>query len=253
MKRFNKMGILMMVVMALALTVGAVSAQGHGGDRGDRRAGDRPMGELVEAVVTETGLTAQEIVQAIRDGSTLAELIETHGGSIDNVLSTATVNATERINSAVADGKIIQERADEMLAALDQTLTDMLNGETPLRDFRPGDRPRPMPREEAPLRNFIRGLGEDLAEATGLSADELREAIQDGSTPREILEAAGVDVDVFSADVLADAQTALDEAVANETLTQEQADNAILRLEDLLPNLLDGIRPGRDNASAGSL
>lgn len=85
--------------------------------------------EIVDAVSEATGLEATEIAQAVRDGSTVVELIEANGNDVEDVIATATEIITNAINERVENGQLTQERADIMLENLDATITDWVNGE----------------------------------------------------------------------------------------------------------------------------
>lgn len=83
------------------------------------------------------GMTPDEVAEALRGGQTIAELA---GDSVDEVIDALVAEATERIEAAVAEGRLTQERADEMLANLEEHITDRVNGELPLRPGHGGHR-----------------------------------------------------------------------------------------------------------------
>ncbi|PJF29613.1 MAG: hypothetical protein CUN52_07485, partial [Phototrophicales bacterium] len=150
-KKFLFVSIL--VIFVLSLIAGVVSAQegdGNGRGRGDNRGGrfgDRQQAQLrdhirevMEAVVTETGLEPQAILQQLRDGSTLADIITANGGSVDNVIAVALGNVQERIAQAVENGNLTQERADELLASAETRITEWMNNPLPEGGFGLRDR-----------------------------------------------------------------------------------------------------------------
>ncbi len=63
-----------------------------------------------------------------------------------------------------------------------------------------------------------------LAKLTGLSTDEIHDQRADGRTIADIAEAEGVDSDQVVSDTLAIRKQLLDDAVAEGTITQDQAD-----------------------------
>lgn len=250
-KKFAVVGIL--VVFVLSLMVGAVSAQegdgngrGRGGDNRGGRFGDRAgqlrdgLREIVDAIVAETGLEAQEIVQQLRDGGTLADIITNNGGSVDNVVAVALENISERAAQAVENGNLTQERADEILANAETRITELMN--TPLPEGGLGLRDRLGDRRENRDLHFD-GVIRQALEDAGLTPAEIREQHQNGASLREILTGASVDVDALVSQVLADAQARLDEAVANERITAEQATERLTQIQERLNNLLDRTRP----------
>jgi hypothetical protein len=191
---------------------------------------------LVEATAAETGLDNRDIIQQLHSGSTLADIINASGGSVENVVNRAVADATEQINAAVAESRLTQEQADEWIASLETVFTDAVNGEFPARVGRP-------------IQHLAaRGLVRQVAEATGLEIGEVVEQFRAGSTLAEVLTAGGVDVDTFTQDVLSRASERLSQAVANGRITQEQADEMIARLTERLPELLNASRPAEGSA-----
>lgn len=106
---------------------------------------------------------------------------------------------------------------------------------------------------------FGRGMGADVvADALGLTVDELVAAIRDGQTIAEIAAAEGVDVQVVVDAMVAEVEARLDEAVAAGTLTQEEADahlaTATEKITDAVENGGFGMgRGGHGHGPAGDM
>ena len=77
------------------------------------------------------------------------------------------------------------------------------------------------------------GFGDldEIAAEFGLSMDELKEMLADGSTLEEIAADAGVDLEEMVADLRTKALEKIDDAVAEGDLTEEQADRIKERIE----------------------
>ena len=84
------------------------------------------------------------------------------------------------------------------------------------------------------------GNSEIITEATGLTRAEIREAVQDGSTVAELIEANGGDVESVVAELVAEATTRINERVEEGRITQEQADEKLAELEANIQSRLDG-------------
>lgn len=84
------------------------------------------------------------------------------------------------------------------------------------------------------------GNSEIITEATGLTQSEIRDAIQDGSTVAELIEANGGDVDSVIAELVAEATTHINEKVDEGRITQEQADERIAELDEQILSRLNG-------------
>ena len=89
---------------------------------------------------------------------------------------------------------------------------------------------------------------EAFAEGLGLTAEELQEKIEAGSSMWEIAAAEGLSEDEISALMLSARSTALEEAVAAGALTQEQADWMNQHMAQMLAA---GMKPGACHGAGG--
>ena len=71
---------------------------------------------LLGAVMESLGIEKADIAEGISNGSTLGEVAESNGIPTENLISTITSIMTEKLNEAVAEGKIT---ADEALTKAD--------------------------------------------------------------------------------------------------------------------------------------
>lgn len=104
------------------------------GPDGDR-AGMRGPGEgfgMSSTLPDLLGIDALELRTQLQAGATVAELADSKGLAVDEVISTLVAERTERLETAVTDDRITQEQADLALAEMTQHITDMVNGEVPL-------------------------------------------------------------------------------------------------------------------------
>ena len=223
----KKIVVATVLTVTMALGVGIADAQD---ERPPQHPGAGAFRALVEIVAEDTGLEPQEIAAQLRSGTSLADIITSNGGDVDEVIDAAVSAATEHINAALADGRISEERAERMLANLEEVVTRAVNGELPGRGGRP-------------IQDMLaRGLVRQVAQATELEVSDVVEQLRAGSTIADILTANGVDVEAFTQDVLSRASERLTQAVANGRITQEEADEMIARLTERLPELLNASR-----------
>ncbi|MDH4168856.1 MAG: hypothetical protein OEW42_04620 [Acidimicrobiia bacterium] len=80
------------------------------------------MQELADAA----GVTVEELADARDKGESLADIA---GDNVDAVIELLVQQQTDRIDEAVDNGRLDQERADEILTDVEQRVTDMVNGE----------------------------------------------------------------------------------------------------------------------------
>ena len=110
--------------------MGAKGSMGKGHDMGAK--GARPaarMGAALGGGVAEfLEMDRQELGEAIRGGASIADLA---GDRVDDLVADLVARATERIEQAVTDGRLDRDRADEILARVEERITARLNGGQP--------------------------------------------------------------------------------------------------------------------------
>jgi hypothetical protein len=103
---------------------------GGPGGRGGMMRGGMGFG-LLNLVGEETGLTVREIGEALRDGGSLGALLAESGVDEAAFIETVVTAASERLTTAVENGRLTQERADALIAELRERLPDILNWTRP--------------------------------------------------------------------------------------------------------------------------
>jgi polyhydroxyalkanoate synthesis regulator phasin len=119
----------------------------------------------------------------------------------------------ETLAPLVADGTITQAQADKVVETL---LAARPEGGPGGRGHGPGGG---------------RFGGEAAATALGITVDELRTALREGSTIAEVAQEKGIDVQVVIDAIVAERTEQIAAAVADGKLTQEQADERLADLE----------------------
>ena len=198
-KRFTLVTLIGAMIAALVF---AVSAQGDN-DRGFKRGMlgfDGGSNPILEA----TGLDESAVYAALKDGSTLAELIEANGGDVDSAVAAMIAQATAEINARVEAGQVSQARADAMLGMIEVEITEGIHNS--FDDFADGKGRRGRPGLPMPRGEFgFDGGSNPILEATGLDESAVYAALKDGSTLAELIEANGGDVDSVVAAMVAQA------------------------------------------------
>lgn len=171
----------------------------HRGPRGPRFINPEAMQEIVADAL---GISVEELEAARADGIHLPELAESLGVDLADVQAAIEAARIEAINQAVADGDLTQEQADEILAnmAFRSVMRDI---------FGPED------------------AKAATAAALGISVEELEAAREDGTRLPELAEELGVDLADVRDAVQSAREDAINQAVADGLITQEQADRAL--------------------------
>ncbi len=95
----------------------------------------------LEAAASYLEVTPAEIRQRLADGDTLAEIAKAEGKSVDGLVNALVAAATEKIDDAVADGRLTKEQAADLKQDLEERVTALVNGElrAPRFDFHGSD------------------------------------------------------------------------------------------------------------------
>jgi hypothetical protein len=94
--------------------------RGSGGLGGPGIRGGMLLG--LDAAAEELGLTQEELHDQLHDGATLAQVAEAQGVEVDGLVNALVTAAEEGLASAVQEGRLGQERADEIAADLEDRI-----------------------------------------------------------------------------------------------------------------------------------
>ena len=111
-----------------------------GGPGGHDRGGH--LGDL-DAAASYLGLTEDQLRTQLQSGKTLADVAKAQGKSVDGLIDALVAATKKHLDEAVADGRLTQSQADQILADMKQRITDRVNGKLPQFNDRPGFRPAP--------------------------------------------------------------------------------------------------------------
>jgi len=99
-------------------------------------AGNNPMSAIAQTL----GMTQTELMTAMREGKTIAELAQEKGVSTDAIVNAIVAAEKERLDQAVADGKLTQAQADAVLNVTRAMAPSYLEGAGKFGKFGPGIR-----------------------------------------------------------------------------------------------------------------
>jgi hypothetical protein len=194
----------------------------------------------LQTVAEVLEMDVDDLATQLRDGSTIAEIA---GNKTADVIAALVAGREARIDEAVADGRLTEEKAEEVRNALVDQVEAVVNGEHSI-----GMLPFGMDRFHRPggLGGFgFRGefhLG-TIAGALGMDIDVLRDQLAAGSSIADIAQEKGVDTQVIVTAVSADLDEHLNELVADDRLTQERADEIRAGLTATIESMINGDMP----------
>jgi polyhydroxyalkanoate synthesis regulator phasin len=204
MSRIQKLAVGLVVLVAVAGTGSAIAAAKLRSPQEESRA-------VVNDAARELGVSPERLT---------------------NALKTALKN---RIDEAVADGRMTKAEGDRLKARIDES-------EVPL--FGPGFRHRGGPF------GLERGFGfrhesklEAAAKYLGLSESALREQLRAGKTLAEVARARDKSVDGLVDALVAEARERIEQRVRDGSLTREEADRCLADLEARVTDFVNGRLP----------
>jgi len=231
MEKHKRVVIFVSVLVALVVLAGATIAFAQGQtlpDRlGSRSAVGRPPGpgpgggpgfrnnETLNTAIAELlGISVEELEGALADGETIRTLIEESGLDMVEVQTALQAARAEMLQQAVADGSITQEQAYQML-----------NRQSKQNGFgRAGKGGFGLIDKDGTARQTT------LAEVLGITVEVLEEYLADGETIRTLVEELGLDMAEVQTALQAARAEMLQQAVADGSITQEQADQMLNHL-----------------------
>ena len=85
-----------------------------------------------------------------------------------------------------------------------------------------------------------------IAQALGVTTDELQNDLRNGQSIADIAKSKNVDLGTVADAVVKEVQSKLDQAVSDKKLTQDQADHIVANLKEHVTDLLNGKPPMGD-------
>ena len=181
--------------------------------------------ELVETLAGEIDLRPAEILEQARDGLTLAEIATAAGADPQAIVDAALVHITEHLAQQVENGRITQEQMDALLAEAEEFLPEAMN--RPLQDFANPIHERIQERLEDSLIGVV-------AEAIGVEPADLMRDMLTPPSLAEVAEEHGLDPETLIGTAETRITEAINQAVENGLMSQEQADQLLDGLHDRL-------------------
>jgi len=209
---------------------GAVDTPPFAGDRFGHHGG-----AALDAAASALDLTSAELRTELEAGKTIAEVAEAAGVDVAEVIDAMIAAATEEIDADAAARK----------RDLETRITDLVNSGGPFDGphdrggFGPGGFNHG---------GFGHGPGfgaklDAAAGALGLTEDELRAQIDEGTTLADIAEAEGVDVQKVIDAMVADANAGIDDAVESGDLTAAEGAERKADVKSMITDLVNNGRP----------
>jgi predicted XRE-type DNA-binding protein len=185
------------------------------------------------------GLSDSELRDKLNNGQSLADVAKAQNKDVAGLQDAIVAAEKTQLDKAVADKKLTQSQADDILSNLKSRVDDIVNGK--LRFRGPGG-------PGFGHGGLLFGPGDQLEAAAkylGLSESDLRDKLNDGQSLADVAKAQNKDVSGLEDAIVAAEKAQLDKAVADKKLTQSQADDILSNLKSRVDDLVNGKQPDR--------
>ncbi|MEZ5239064.1 MAG: hypothetical protein R2716_08960 [Microthrixaceae bacterium] len=88
-------------------------------------------GQGLEAAAEAIGVERSDLMDALRDGSTIAEVAEANGVDAQTVIDAMVAEAEQHIAEGLENGRLTEERAAEIRDGLTERITELVNSGPP--------------------------------------------------------------------------------------------------------------------------
>ena len=188
----------------------------------------------VAHLLKNSGVTREELNQGAQANMTLGQIIDQYGDiSAAQAKANALQNLSDRLDEAVANGKLSQEQADRLEAAAPAMLDRLLNAVPGSHDGG-GDHPR--------IRTIAKNALETVAGVLDTDVASITAQLKEGKTIAEI---AGPQTQAVIDALTEDANQAIEKAVSDGKLPADKEDAAKEKAANAIERFVNEGRPHR--------
>jgi uncharacterized protein (DUF433 family) len=207
--------------------VGATAAFAHGPGDGVRH---RLARGVVAVAAGELGMEPAGLVAELREGKSIADVAEGQDVALEEITDAVIGASDERLDEAVESGRITRERADEILASIEERLPDFLERDWPFRYHH---------HYRCHLLHQARGLIDVTAEELGMENADVLAALREGKSIADIAEEQGGSTEAIIEEFMVRINEVLNVAVENGFLTEEEAARKAENTREHVTNHID--------------
>jgi transposase-like protein len=214
---------------------GGSGASGGGAAQQGRRGHGARL--ALQTAATTIGIPPEDLSTQIRGGKTVAAVAGEHKVDPASVVNAVVTALNQRIDQAAAEGKVDADRA----AKAKEKVPDLANrfvNETKSKRSGEGRRHRV-------LREALNAAAQEI----GVSADDLKQAREDGKSIAQVAKEHDKSADDVVDAIVKKATSAVDQAVKDGKLDSKKADEIKQKLPDRAKQFVNRERPGGSPAT----
>lgn len=139
-----------------------------------------PLGGVLNTVAQILNVTPQELLKDLRQGQSIAQVAQSKGVAEQQVIDAIVKDLSASIDKRVQDGKLSQEKADQLKAGLPDRVKQMVEHQGPWK-------------KEG--RSFRGASLKDVASILGMSQQDLVNQLKSGKSIVEVAQSKGISED----------------------------------------------------------
>lgn len=234
---FKRSLAVLLSVVVLFSVVGVAGAQGPDGQDRPSTAESNGRGianVLLREAANQLDMSVFAMIRGAENGDTVGDVITANGGDVAAVSSAVESNLITRLDTALENGRIDQERYDELASNVSSWIAAGLEANIPRPDGGPmRDRDNTSIRDRVDAETI--GI---IADSLNLSVEDLMAELQSGKTIGTIIAENNGDIDAIATELITNITTRIEDAVANGELDGERATELLNNLEERVLELL---------------
>ncbi|GBD85086.1 hypothetical protein BMS3Abin02_01486 [bacterium BMS3Abin02] len=189
---------------------------------------DRSMA-TARRVADMLDMTVPELENELKRGTTLAQIAESRGSSGGEIVTALVSDISKRLADQVAEGRITQERADELVAAATGRIADLVESPHPGRAAF----------KEHRTRLARLGALRISADVLDTTPEELKGTLESGQSLGEVAESRGVDEGVLIDALLEPIREQIGLAVERGRIDEARAGKMLDQAAERVRNLVE--------------
>ncbi len=202
------------------------------------------MGNLMTTLAKDLNISTSTLQSDLKSGKTIASIAQAQGVSTSTLITDLETTATANLAQAVSSNKLTSTQEQQMVANIDQRITDFVNGTMPQGiGHGPGGFGGP-----GGMGNLMTTVAKDL----NISTSTLQSDLKSGKSIASIAQAQGVSTATLITDLETAATANLAQAVSSNKLTSTQEQQMAANIDQRITDFVNGTMPqGRGHGSGG--
>ena len=186
------------------------------------------------------GMEASELVPQLREGKTVAEIAEEQGIPASVVVDELLIRLQQRLDRAVADGRLSQEQAREKLSSAEVTISKMVH-EAALEDIVRHQVKKILQKDKRARQTKL--LLHQVCQIVNLDHMGMLAELKEDNKIADIAEQQGISQNELLEELTQLAQDRLDAAVSKGKLDTQKAEEIMQNIRDRLAQFVENFPP----------